>query len=45
MYEYGLGVPLDYAEAQKWYSLAAQQGYAGAKSNLSRLYREGRISR
>lgn len=45
MYEYGLGVPINYAEAQKWYWLAAQQGYSGAQSNLSRLYREGRIAR
>ena len=28
MYEYGLSVSQDYAEAIKWYRLAADQGYA-----------------
>jgi len=34
MYEGGYGVPLDYAEAVKWYRKAADQGNAYAQSNL-----------
>jgi TPR repeat protein len=30
MYRDGQGVPQDYAEAVKWYRLAAEQGYADA---------------
>ena len=36
------GVPQDYAEAVKWYRLAADQGYASAQSNLGIMYDEGR---
>ena len=28
MYEHGHGVPQDYAQAMKWYRLAAEQGLA-----------------
>jgi TPR repeat protein len=38
MYEYGQGVPQDYAEAVKWFRKAADQGYASALSNLGRMY-------
>ena len=32
----GQGVPQDYAEAVKWYRLAAEQGNADAQYNLGR---------
>lgn len=38
----GLGVTTDYAEAVKWYRLAAMQNYALAFSNLAEMYSEGR---
>ena len=41
MYENGLGVPQDYAEAVKWYRNAAE-GQASAQYNLGNMYREGR---
>ena len=34
MFENGLGVALDYAEAVRWYRLAAAQGDADAIANL-----------
>ena len=34
MYDNGEGVPQDYAEAVKWYRLAAEQGDARAQYNL-----------
>ena len=37
MYDVGLGVPQDYAEAAKWYGRAAEQGDARAQLN-SRPY-------
>jgi len=33
----GLGVPRDFIEATKWYRLAADQGYAGARNNFGTL--------
>jgi TPR repeat protein len=42
MYRHGQGVPQDYAEAVKWYRLAAEQGNASAQSNLGVMYRLGR---
>ena len=36
------GVPQDYAEALKWYRLAADQGDASAQYNLGVMYAEGR---
>ena len=37
----GKGVPQDYAEAVKWYRLAAEQSYASAQSNLGFMYKNG----
>jgi TPR repeat protein len=42
MYEFGQGVSQDYAEAVKWYRLAAEQGIAFAQYNLGGMYRKGR---
>ena len=41
MYDQGQGVPQDYAEAVKWYRLAAEQGYAFAQFNLGVKYEKG----
>ena len=38
MYFSGLGVPHNYAEAVKWYRLAADQGDADAQFNLGVMY-------
>ena len=38
MYDEGQGVPQDYAEAVKWYRMAADQGNADAQSNLGFMY-------
>jgi hypothetical protein len=40
-YEQGQGVPQDYAEAVKWYRLAAAQGDAKAQFNLGLAYEHG----
>ena len=40
-FQHGLGVPVDYAEALKWYRLAAEQGLAHAQGNLGRMYAAG----
>ena len=40
-YSRGRGVPQDYAEALKWYRLAANQGKAAAQLNLGVMYHEG----
>jgi hypothetical protein len=37
MYQYGLGVPQDQAQAIHWYQLAAAQNYLDAKAQLSTL--------
>ena len=42
MYEYGRGVPVDAAEAVRWYHLAAERGLAQAQNNLGRAYAVGR---
>ena len=42
MYNKGLGVSEDYAEAVKWYRLAADRGYADAQGNLGVMYHDGR---
>jgi hypothetical protein len=34
-------VPLDYAEALKWFSRAAEQGHAGSQNNLGIMYNSG----
>ena len=41
MYYFGEGVPQDYAEAVKWFRLAADQGYTVAQENLGFMYRDG----
>jgi TPR repeat protein len=41
LYDSGEGVPQDYAEARKWYRLAAEQGDASAQSNLGWMYDSG----
>jgi TPR repeat protein len=41
MYDTGEGVAQDYAEAIKWYRLAAAQGYARAQANLGLMYLDG----
>jgi TPR repeat protein len=41
MYFNGQGVPQDYAEAMKWYRLAADQGAAPAQKNLGLFYANG----
>jgi TPR repeat protein len=38
MYEFGLGVPQDYAEAVTWYRLAAEQGHATGQTSLGFMY-------
>ena len=44
MYQEGTanGVPQDYAEAAKWYRLAAKQGYYAAMHELGLMYFEGK---
>jgi TPR repeat protein len=42
LYEHGLGVPQDYAEAAKWYRKASDQGNSSAQTALSGLYTIGR---
>ena len=41
MYHKGEGVPQDYKEAVRWYTLAAEQGYADAQYNLANRYYYG----
>lgn len=41
MYDKGRGVPQDYAEAAKWFRLAAKQGNAQAQNNLGAMYDKG----
>ena len=41
MYDKGNGVTQDYAEAVKWYRLAAEQGHAKAQNNLGVMYAYG----
>ena len=41
MYELGLGVPKDYAQAVAWFQKSADQGYARAQRNLGFSYRDG----
>jgi len=40
LYETGRGVPQDLEEAEKWYRMAADYGYAPAAENLERLLGE-----
>jgi uncharacterized protein len=41
MYYYGLGAPLDWAEALGWYRKAAEQGHAAAQYDLGNMYYRG----
>ena len=41
LHDVGRGVRQDYAQAVKWYRLAAAQGHAGAQFNLGGMYFEG----
>jgi len=41
-YYNGTGVPKNYAEAARWYLMAADQGHAGAQDCLGQLYRDGK---
>jgi TPR repeat protein len=41
MYQNGQGVAQDYAEAFKWYLLAAEQGEVGAQALLGYMYDKG----
>ena len=38
----GDGVLQDYKEAEKWWRLAAEQGYASAQNNLGWMYSKGK---
>ncbi|MGA7741539.1 MAG: tetratricopeptide repeat protein [Polyangia bacterium] len=42
LYDMGVGVPQDHAEAVKWYTKAADQGFPEAQYNLATLYSSGR---
>ncbi|TXH34769.1 MAG: sel1 repeat family protein [Rhodospirillaceae bacterium] len=42
LYDHGLGVLEDTAEAFRWYSMAAQQNYPLAMRNLGSMYAAGR---
>ncbi len=41
MYEKGSGIPQDYAEAAKWYRLAAEQRHAYSQATLASMYFKG----
>ena len=41
MYNNGQGVPQDYAEAVKWFRLAAEEGLADVQYNLGVAYNNG----
>jgi TPR repeat protein len=41
MYDNGLGVDRDYAEAMKWYQKAADQGNAIAEGDVGFMYDNG----
>ena len=41
MYNEGLGVRQDYAEALRWYRMAAEQGHVKAQHNLGLMYKRG----
>ena len=42
MFEYGHGVKQDYSTAKKWYTKAAEQGFAQAQCSLGIMYHHGR---
>jgi TPR repeat protein len=41
-YEYGIGIPQDYAQAAAYYRKAADRGYAAAQQYLGFLYESGK---
>ncbi len=41
MYELGMGITQDNAEAVKWYRLAAEQGHAYGQATLASMYAKG----
>jgi uncharacterized protein len=41
-YDLGMGTPVDYAEALKWYRKAAAQGERAAQCNLGVMYHDGK---
>jgi TPR repeat protein len=41
-YEFGEGVPENFSEAVRWYTLAARQGDPVAEKNLGNMYEEGK---
>jgi uncharacterized protein len=41
MYDHGRGMPQSYAEAVRWYRLAANQGIAIAQFKLGIMYHDG----
>lgn len=41
LYEFGLGVERDFAQATKWYRSAGYQGVNDAQASLGRMYAEG----
>ena len=42
LYDRGLGVPQNFAEAAKWYLAAAEKGHTNAEANLGYAYEQGR---
>ncbi len=40
-YSFGIGVPQNYAEAARWFRLAADKGHADAQGKLGDMYRNG----
>ena len=43
MYQHGLGVSRDYAEAEKWFRKAEAQGNTAARNALKAMQREGKV--
>jgi len=41
IYQYGLGIDVDYIEAAKWHEMAANKGNANSQNELGLLYGEG----
>jgi TPR repeat protein len=42
LYDRGLGVPQNFAEATRWYRIAAERGHVDAQANLGYAYEQGR---
>jgi uncharacterized protein len=42
MYDYGEGVPKNFAQAIDWYRKAGDQGNADAQNNLGTIYYDGK---